>query len=77
MAKKKEKHTFVRNPKAARPHRLVALMSDEELQMVDHYLNKYHISNRSRWMRETLLKHILHNLEIDYPTLFDEHDMRR
>ena len=77
MARKKEKHTFVRHPKAVRKNRLVSLMSDEEVQIVDHYLHKYHISNKSRWIRETLLKSILRNLELDYPTLFDEHDMRR
>ncbi|MBO4444121.1 MAG: hypothetical protein J5814_05060 [Bacteroidaceae bacterium] len=77
MAKKKEKIPFERHPKSARSHRLITLMSEEEVQMVDHYLRKYHITNKSRWMRETLLQFILRNLEIDYPTLFDEHDMRR
>ncbi|MBR5963449.1 MAG: hypothetical protein IK000_04785 [Bacteroidaceae bacterium] len=77
MAKKKEKIPFERHPKSVRTHRLITLMSEEEVQMVDHYLRKYHITNKSRWMRETLLQFILRNLEIDYPTLFDEHDMRR
>ena len=44
---------------------------------MDSYLRKYHIENRSRWMRETLMAFMLQNLEKDYPTLFDEHDMRR
>lgn len=60
-----------------RSERLTCLLSLEEKKMVDSYLRKYHITNRSRWMRETLLKFIMQNLEIDYPTLFDEHDMRR
>ena len=60
-----------------RDTRLTCLVSDEEKSIIDGYLRKYHIVNKSRWMRETLLAFICQNLEQDYPTLFDEHDMRR
>ena len=53
------------------------LVNPEEKQMIENYLRKYKIRNRSRWMRETLLRRIIQNLELDYPTLFNEHDMRR
>lgn len=76
MAKKAKKEV-ARKEKVVRTERLTTLLSNEEKQIVDSYLRKYHIANRSRWMRETLLTFILHNLEQDYPTLFDEHDMRR
>jgi len=78
--KKKSKPVPVidtRNPASPRTERLVTLLSKEEKQMVDSYLEKYHIKNRSRWIRETLVRSILQNLELDYPTLFDEHEMRR
>lgn len=75
--KKKAPIPPVRVEKPIRTERLTCLLSPEEKKMVDNYLRKYRITNRSRWMRETLLSFILHNLEIDYPTLFDEHDMRR
>ena len=52
-------------------------MSDEEQQIVDRYLEKYKISNKSRWLRETILMFIYKNMEEDYPTLFGEHEMRR
>lgn len=74
---KKTKRAKIRSERKPRPNRLTCQLSDEEKRMVDSYLSKYHISNRSRWMRETLLSSILRNLELDYPTLFDEHDMRR
>lgn len=78
MAKKtKTKKEPIRREPVERTERLVTLLSVEEKKMVDSYLRKYHIENRSRWMRETLLTFILQNLEHDYPTLFDEHDMRR
>lgn len=57
--------------------RLTCLVSDDEMRIIDGYLRKYSIENKSRWMRETLLAFIHRNLESDYPTLFNEHDMRR
>ena len=57
--------------------RLTCLVSDDEMRIVDSYLRKYGIENKSRWMRETLLAFIHRNLDHDYPTLFNEHDMRR
>ncbi|MGL5937683.1 MAG: hypothetical protein ACRCZY_00665 [Phocaeicola sp.] len=60
-----------------REQRMVCLMSDEEKLIVDRYLKKYHITNKGRWMRETMLSFICKQLEQDYPTLFNEHDMRR
>ena len=52
-------------------------VSDEEMRIIDGYLSKYGIVNKSRWMRETLLAFIHRNLDLDYPTLFNEHGMRR
>lgn len=60
-----------------RYRRMVCLVSEEEMRIVDRYLEKYKITNKSRWMRETILMFIHKNLEEDYPTLFGEHDMRR
>ena len=60
-----------------RHSRIVCLVSDEEMKIIDDYLKKYRISNKSNWMRETLLSFIYKNLDEDYPTLFGEHDMRR
>lgn len=60
-----------------RMQRMVCLMSEEELRIVDSYLRKYKITNKSRWLRETVLAFIHKNMDEDYPTLFGEHDMRR
>ena len=61
-----------------RHQRMVCLLSEEEVQIVDRYLKKYRITNKGRWMRETLLSFIHRNMmEEDYPTLFNEHEMRR
>ena len=41
-----------------REQRIVCLMSEEELRIVDRYLEKYKITNKSRWLRETILMFI-------------------
>ena len=56
---------------------MVCLMSEEEVRIVDAYLKKYKISNKARWIRETVLTFIRQKMDEDYPTLFNEHDMRR
>jgi len=60
-----------------RERRMSILLSDEEQQIIERYLEKYKISNKSRWLRETILMFIYKNMEEDYPTLFGEHEMRR
>lgn len=53
------------------------MLNEEEYELIHFYLRKYKISNRSRWFRETIINHILRNMEQDYPTLFEENEMRR
>ncbi len=75
---KTSKHVVIKSQTDAVRHaRLTCLVSDEEMRIIDGYLHKYGIENKSRWMRETLLAFIHRNLDYDYPTLFNEHDMRR
>lgn len=60
-----------------RQQRITFSMSDEEMHIIERYLDKYKIENKSRWMRETVLQFVYKNMQEDYPTLFGEHDMRR
>ena len=46
-----------------REQRMVCLMSEEELRIVDRYLEKYKITNKSRWLRETILMFIHKNMK--------------
>lgn len=70
--KAKQKPTLV-----TREKNLNFSLSDEEYNLICLYINKYKISNKSRWLRETIIAHVLKNLEMDYPTLFGENEMRR
>lgn len=60
-----------------RTKKMDCLVSEEEFALIDFYLKKYKITNRSRWVRELMIGHILNTLEQDYPTLFNENEMRR
>lgn len=60
-----------------RTKKVVFTLSDEEYEFIQFYLRKYKITNRSRWYRETVISHMLKNMDRDYPTLFEENEMRR
>ncbi len=64
-------------PDLPRTQRISFMLNEEEYKTINNYLQKYKITNRSRWYRETILSHILKVLEQDYPTLFGENEMRR
>lgn len=74
--KKEPKKTSL-NQEVKRHQRLTCLLSEEEQNFIDSYLKKNKITNRSRWLRETILLFVHKDLENKYPTLFDEHEMRR
>lgn len=63
--------------KKNRNKRLVTLLTAEEDAFINSYLDKYRIANKGRWVRETLISFIYQNLGNDYPTLFNEQEMRR
>lgn len=52
-------------------------LNDKEYELICSYAKKYKIENRARWIRETVISHILKSLDQDYPTLFGENEMRR
>lgn len=74
VAKKKdgvqEKQTMLRE-------NIVAFsLNDPELIALQKYCDKYKIKNRSKFIRESVMKVVLNRLTEDYPTLFGEREMR-
>ena len=64
--------TFRRtSPKEARQHRVSIMLNDSEMRALDRYCEKYNVRNRSRFVRETLMRNVLKQFEKDSPTLFD------
>ncbi len=76
MKKRVECHK-TQNCDIKRTQRITCFLSDEEMDFIDTYLSNNNISNKSRWIRETLMCFIHEDLDNNYPMLFDEHEMRR
>lgn len=57
--------------KQPREYRISILLNEKEQRMLDKFCEKYGVSNRSRLIRETLMRAILKQMENDQPTLFD------
>lgn len=59
------------NEHAARRHRVSILLNDSEMRAIERYCERYGIRNRSRFIRESLIRNVLKQFEKDSPTLFD------
>jgi hypothetical protein len=51
-------------------------LNDPEYKVLEKYCIKYKITNRTRFIRESLMKIILTRMSEDYPSLFEEKEMR-
>ena len=57
--------------KQPRDFRISIMLNESEQRMLDRFCERYGVSNRSRLIRETLMKAILKKMDNDQPTLFD------
>ena len=54
-----------------RKNRVSILLNDSEMRALERHCNQYTVKNRSRLIRETLMRNILKRFDNDSPTLFD------
>ena len=57
--------------KEQRKNRVSIMLNDSELRALNRYCDQYTVKNRSRLIRETLMRAILKRFDKDTPTLFD------
>jgi len=57
--------------KQPREYKVSILLNESEVRILDRFCEKYGVSNRSRLIRETLMRAILKKIDSDQPTLFD------
>ncbi len=57
--------------KEQRKNRVSIMLNDSELRALNRYCDQYTVKNRSRLIRETLMRAILKRFDKDNPTLFD------
>ncbi|MEX0986254.1 MAG: hypothetical protein WD052_02170 [Bacteroidales bacterium] len=60
-----------RDEKLLRRSRSTLAFNQREKEAIELYCRKYKISNKSKFMRETILTEILKRFDEDYPTLFE------
>ena len=73
----KKEQKAASSPKSLRTHRAAFMLNTEEYQAIKRHLAKYKIANKSHWYRTTILTHVVKMMDADYPTLFNENEMRR
>ncbi len=61
----------VANRNSLRTHRHLFTLNDEENKALNRFLTKYKVSNKSKFIRETLMIAVIKKFEQDHPTLFD------
>lgn len=76
VKKDKKSETPKTRIRMTRSNRVVISLNDREMAFMNRFYNKYKITNKTKWMRETLIVAILKKLEADAPTLFSEEEMR-
>lgn len=57
--------------KQPREYKVSILLNESELKILDRFCEQYDVANRSRLIRETLMRAILKRMDKDQPTLFD------
>jgi len=57
--------------KQPREFKLTILLNESEMRALDRFCDRYGVKNRSRLIRETLMRAILKKMDNDQPTLFD------
>ncbi len=70
MAKKKQ-HKPLNFRKPLRKNRHVFTLNDLEQKALSRYIKKYKIENKSKLIREIIMREVIMRLEKDSPTLFE------
>ncbi len=75
MVRKKKKTKSQRVPPKKREHRTSFMLTAEENSAIEMYCKKYKVRNRSKFMREAVLRTVMEKFLDDYPTLFEKEDL--
>lgn len=57
--------------KQPREFRMSIMLNESEQRTLNRFCDRYGVKNRSRLIRETLMRAILKKMDNDQPTLFD------
>jgi hypothetical protein len=71
MQKRKLKETNLK-----RINKKSILFNNRELEAIEGYCERFKIKNQSKFMREAIITEVLRKFDENYPTLFEESQMR-
>ncbi|MBN1597303.1 MAG: hypothetical protein JW894_03345 [Bacteroidales bacterium] len=54
----------------------VIRFNNKELSAINQYCEKFKVQNKSKFMREAIITEVLRKFDENYPTLWDEPQMR-
>jgi len=50
------------------------MLNNREMRALGIYCNRYRVKNKSKFLRETIMKAILKRFEEEHPTLWEENE---
>jgi hypothetical protein len=73
-----EKRTSKKAVKKKNPriHRVSFMFNEDEYKAIERYLKKYKIKTKSKWFRTIIMIEVWQKMSNDYPTLFNQEEMR-
>jgi hypothetical protein len=70
------KRKYHREADLKRINKKVIAFNNKELNAIEMFCEKYRIENKAQFMRETIISSILKKFSDDYPTLWDDQQLR-
>jgi hypothetical protein len=62
--------------KKPRIHRVSFMFNEDEYKAIERHFKKYGIKTKSKWFRAVIMTEVWQKMSKDYPTLFNEEEMR-
>ncbi len=62
----------IKEERLKRNNRLTLMLNSREMRALNIYCQRYRVSNKSRFLRETIMNAILRRFDEDMPSLFEE-----
>ncbi len=65
------KNKVLKEEQIKRIHKQIFMLNVREMRAINRYCEKYKVSNKSKFIRETVVTAILKKFDNDHPTLFE------
>ena len=65
------KRPVIKEDKLKRTNRVAIMLNSREMRAFNLYCTRFRVSNRSQFLRETVMKEILRRFDEEHPTLWE------